>query len=219
MTGRPVMSRDATESDDPGGFPASSAPPALRRRHMVVTAGATTVMYLTGAVFAARQATGEPGMWAPISDVAALAFGASLLPVVTASARDLRAAGATSAPRVRALGLTATALVIAGSTFLLSTDLGLVDVERALAGAGLAVQLLGLAAVGAWLVHAGVLTIRRGLWSRVAGWSAVVAGIGYMAGTVVAGLQLFAHPLFLIAYAVTLGGFGTWLAAMIRRTR
>jgi hypothetical protein len=219
MTARPVISSETAESDHPTGSPMMSPPPHLRRRDLIITAGATTAMYLTGAMFAVRQATGDAGIWAPISDAAVLAFAASLLPVVTGSAHDLRAAGAHSAPRARAIGLTAATLLTAGSTFLLATDLGLVDLGRPLADAGLAVQFLGLAGVGVWLAHTGALTIRRGLWSRVAGWSAVVAGVGYLAGTVVAALQLFGHPLFLIAYATTVGGFATWLAAMIRRTR
>ena len=219
MTARPVMSRDIAESDHRAFSPPRLTEPLLRRRHLLVTAGATTAMYLSGAMFAAGQAAGDAGLWAPISDAAALAFAASLVPVVTASAHDLGAAGARSAGKVRAVGLAAAALVIAGSTFLLATDLGLVQVEGPLAGAGLAVQFLGLGAIGAWLAHTGVLTIRRGLWSRMAGWSAVVAGVGCMAGTVVAALQLFGHPLFLIAYALNVGGFGTWLVAMIRRTR
>lgn len=218
MTVRRAMSPRANEFADPGAAPPTSAPPILRRRTMVITAGATTAMYATGAVFAARQATGEAGIWAPISDAAALAFAVSLLPVVTSSAHHLRAVGASSAPVARALGLTATALVIAGSTFLLSTDLGFFQFETPLAGAGLAVQFIGLAALGLWLVHTGVLTIRHALWSRVAGWSAIVAGVGYMAGTIVAALQLFGNPLFLIAYAITISGFGTWLVAMIRHT-
>jgi len=218
MTERPVMNHDATEPDGPGGSPPSSAQRTLRRRHVLITAGATVAMYATGAAFAAGQATGEAGIWAPISDAAVLGFAASLLPVVTASAHDLRLAGATSARGVRILGLTAAALVIAGSTFLLVTDLGLVRLEGPLAGAGLVVQFLGLAAVGAWLARLGVLTIRHGLWSRVAGWSAIVGGIGFMAGTVAAALQLFGNPLFLIAYVIAVGGFGTWLVTMIRRT-
>lgn len=219
MTAQSAITGGTVRSDHPAGLPSRVTEPLLRRRHLLVTAGATTAMYLSGAVFAAGQAAGDAGVWAPISDAAVLVFAASLVPVVTASADDLRGAGARSAPRARAVGLAAAALVVAGSTFLLATDLGLVHLEGSVAGAGLAVQFLGLAGIGAWLAHTGVLTIRRGLWSRLAGWSAVVAGVGYMAGTVVAALQLFGHPLFLIAYALTVGGFATWLAAMIRRTR
>lgn len=197
----------------------AAAPTRLRRRHLLVTAAATAVMYGAGAAFAAQQAAGQTGIWAPLSDLAVLGFAASLVPVVVASAADLKSAGAPTTRLLRTTGLVGVGLVMAGSVWLLARDAGIIAVGGLVGGAALMLQFLGLAGVGVWLAHTGVLTLgwtRRG---RVAGWSAVAAGVGYVAGTVVAALQLFGHPLFLAAYGVTVVGFATWLVSMIRKTR
>ena len=186
----------------------------LRPGHVLGTLGATGVMYGVGLGFVIQQNQGVEGIWAPLSDVGAAIFGLSLVPLVGAIAAEMEHAGV---PRqARGVGLCAAGLITAGSAWLVAGSAGLVPDAGA---AGLAVQMIGLGVLGVWLTLVGVRTLRTGRWSRVAGWAAVVAGLGYVAGDVVAALQMFDSPLFALVYGATIVGFVTWLVALLRSVR
>jgi hypothetical protein len=189
---------------------------ALRRRHLITTLVATVAMYGVGVGFLVEQGQGDHGAWAHLSDAAALLFGLSLVPVVVGVSDELDRGDERLSRTDRVVGLIAAGCVGAGAAWLLVAAFGLLPVEG---WAGLLVQLIGMTLVGVWLLLVGTRTLRTGRWSRVVGWAAVISGAGYTAGGVVAGLQLFESPLFVLAYAAALGGFLTWLTGLLRVTR
>jgi hypothetical protein len=175
-----------------------------RRQTVVRFIAATAAMYLAGSAFLLEHQAGEMGSWAALSDVGALLFGASLVPLV----REVGFGRWTSR-----LGLASAALVTGGSAWLLLASIWPMG---AAGGAGLAAQMAGLGALGAWLLAVGRGTLRTRRWSRVAGWAAVVGGTGYVVGAVAAALQAFTSPVFFFSYVAGIVGGITWAACLIR---
>lgn len=193
-----------------------SAGPALRRRHAATALGATGVMYGAGLGFVLQQSQGIEGVWAPLSDAGTAVFGLSLVPLVRGIAAELERAGDRLSRQARGVGLLSAGLITVGSAWLVAGSARLVPDTGA---AGLAVQMIGLGVLGVWLVLVGVRTLRTGRWSRVVGWAAVVAGVGYLAGDVVAARQMFDSPLFALAYGAAVVGLVTWLVGLLRAAR
>jgi hypothetical protein len=174
------------------------------RRTVVRFLAAMGAMYLLGLGFLLEFEAGGIGVWAVLSDVGALLFGVSLVPLVS---------GIGFGPALRRLGLAAAGMVIAGSAWLVLAE--------ALPGEsngwlGLAVQMAGLGTLGAWLVGVGRATLRTRRWSRLAGWAGLVAGSGYLVGTVAAALQAFTSPIFYASYAAAILGTATWAVRLVR---
>jgi hypothetical protein len=165
---------------------------------------AMALMYLLGLGFLVEFEGGAIGIWAVLSDVGALLFGASLVPLV----RDVG-----FGPLMTRLGLAAAGLVIAGSAWLILVEVLPGESNGAF---GLVLQMAGLGTLGAWLAGVGRATLRTRRWSRLAGWAGVVAGTGYVVGTAAAAVQAFTSPVFYASYAAATLGTATWAVRVIR---
>jgi hypothetical protein len=147
------------------------------------------------------------GVFGPLSDLAALATGVALLPLVWAlSVRDRSVTPRWSRAGV-AVGSAGFGLVALGSAGLLVTDIGLVS------GFGvpaLAVQFLGYGLVGVWLLLLGGVALRTGRLPRRVAWAGIVGGLGYASfpvGTVTVG---FGAPILYLGMGAALAGFTLW---------
>lgn len=174
-------------------------------RHTVMRfLAAMALMYLLGLGFLVEFEGGGMGIWAVLSDVGALLFGASLVPLVR---------GVGFGPLMTRLGLAAAGLVIAGSAWLVLVEALPGESNGAF---GLVLQMAGLGTLGAWLVGVGRATLRTRRWSRLAGWAGLVAGAGYVVGSAAAALQAFTSPAFYASYAAAIVGTATWAVRLIR---
>jgi hypothetical protein len=153
------------------------------------------------------------GIFAPLSDLGAVAFAVTLLPVARYMHGKFR--GADPGPSATTTAVGVTGLVIGAVSGAL---LALLNVIRADPASNslpvLEAQHLGIFLQGAWMLGVGALGLRQRMFRKKTSLGAVIGGLAYMVGAPVSLWIGFESPLFYLAFAVGLAGFLTWALSL-----
>jgi hypothetical protein len=150
------------------------------------------------------------GIFGPLSDLAAIAFAGTLLPVAWYLHRVLKAAAPMVSRSVLGVALVGLPLAVAAGAGLIVR--GLLDASTGVPL--LEAQHLGIFLQGAWMLGIGLLGLRQGRFRRRVSIGAVVGGLGYMIGAPVSLWMGFETPLFYLAFMAGLAGFLTWALSL-----
>ncbi len=166
---------------------------------------ATLASYVLGVMFFI-----EGGIYAPLSDAAALLVGVLMAPLVWVL--YLLSREEAGARAVMWLGFGSVGLASLGAIGLLVGD---VLALGAVAGSFLGVQFLGIILEGLWLLAVGVLGVRTGAFPRRVSLAALAAGAGYSGGIVVLSATYalalpVGNPAFLFVAALAFVGIVSW---------
>lgn len=146
----------------------------------------------------------EEGIFAPLSDMGAVAFAVTLVPVALHIHRRFgRSASSTAVVGVAVFGLS---LLAASGAALAVLDV--LEVRPTIPV--LEAQHLGIGLQGVWMMGVGHLGMRLGAMRRRTAIASLVGGFGYAAGAPVSLWMGFETPLFYAAFLVALGGFMAW---------
>lgn len=155
----------------------------------------------------------DEGIFAPLSDLGAVAFAVTLLPVVRYMRGRFTAADPGPSAATAAVGVSGMVLGAASGALL-----ALLDVIRADPASNslpiLEVQHLGIFLQGLWMAGVGVLGLRQGSFRRKTSLGAVIGGLGYAIGAPVSLWIGFESPLFYAAFITALAGFLTWALSL-----
>lgn len=185
---------------------------SVRGGHLIALLAALAAMYGTGIGFLLVQESGDYGVWAPLSDAASALFALAVLTLALRVGRDFERAGQSASRPWAVVGVIGAGLTALASLALVLSDTGVLE----LPGAPLGAQFVGFAIVGVWLAAVGAMTLRSGRWSRVAGWAALIGGVGQAAGMVFTALGMYTSPLFGVAFLATVAGMVTWAVSLLR---
>jgi hypothetical protein len=187
-------------------IPIDTALMSDRRVRVWVTAAtvATVVTFALGLGYVLNE-----GIFAPLSDLGAVAFAVTLLPVTWYLHGRFRGMDPGSSAATFAVGVTGMALgAVSGGL------LALLNVLRADPASNslpiLEVQHLGIFLQGVWMLGVGALGLKQRLFRRKTSLGAVIGGLGYAIGAPISLWIGFESPLFYIAFMTALGGFLTW---------
>jgi hypothetical protein len=146
------------------------------------------------------------GVFGPLSDLAAVAFAGSLLPIAWYLHRVFKVAAPTFSRSVLGVALAGLPLAMAAGAGLILR--GLLDASTAVPL--LEAQHLGVFLQGAWMLGIGLLGLGQGQYRRRVSIGAVVGGLGYMAGAPISLWVGFESPPVYLAFTAGLAGFLTW---------
>jgi hypothetical protein len=153
------------------------------------------------------------GIFAPLSDLGAVAFAVTLLPVAWYLHSRFRRADPGASATAVAVGMSG--LVIGAVSGALLALLHVIRTDPATNSLPiLEAQHLGIFLQGAWMLGIGALGLRQKLFRKKTSLGAVVAGVGYMVGAPISLWVGFDSPVFYLAFGAGLAGFLTWALSL-----
>jgi hypothetical protein len=159
--------------------------------------------YLTGVITGVGYFT-IGGVFALLSDLASVAMGLTMIPVVLGLAKIFARKKPETAKTFRILGLTGFALLTTGGGIL-----SFFYFFQVLPGGfGLGLQFIGIFLQGIWLILTGVLAIQTGAFSRKAAWAGIIAGAGYFVIGASSAIQF--NPVSMLASGAAVVGYILW---------
>lgn len=174
------------------------------RKWLLLALIATLLGVVTGSLYFSYQ-----GIWAPISDASGMLIGITLIPCALGMHRYL-------VMKTNQQSLSMLTMIVGLVGFILFTLAGaaliLFYFDETLPGLlALNIQFGGGGLQGVWLILLGLISLQTKVFTKTAGWMALLAGIGYLTFGLTAIIDTSANPAVMTAAGIGLILFIIWV--------